>query len=157
MEFGPRALGHRSILADPGRDDMRDRVNALVKMREGFRPFAPAVSLEQAARWFEVRPGAEFPYMNVNAMVRAEHRQELPATTHVDGSARIQTVSQADNPDFHCLLRAVGRSTGREVVLNTSFNVKGQPIVNTAAEALETFMSTGIGALFLEDILIEKR
>lgn len=157
MEFGPRALGHRSILADPGRVDMRDRVNALVKMREGFRPFAPAVSQEQAARWFEVPHGAEFPYMNVNAMVRAEHRQELPATTHVDGSARIQTVSQGDNPDFHCLLRAVGRSTGREVLLNTSFNVKGQPIVNTAAEAVETFMSTGIGALFLGDILIQKR
>jgi carbamoyltransferase len=157
MEFGPRALGHRSILADPGRVDMRDRVNALVKMREGFRPFAPAVSLEEAARWFEVPRGAEFPYMNVNAMVRPEHRQDLPATTHVDGSSRIQTVSEVDNSDFHCLLRAVGRSTGREVLLNTSFNVKGQPIVNTPAEALETFMSTGIGALFLVDILIQKR
>jgi len=157
MEFGPRALGHRSILADPGRPEMRDRVNALVKLRESFRPFAPAVSLEQVDRWFAVAPGTELPYMNVNVTVRAEHAADLPATTHVDGSARVQTVSRADNADFHVLLTAVGERTGREVVLNTSFNVKGQAIVNTPTEAIETFLGTGIGALLLEDTLIRRR
>jgi len=157
MEFGPRALGHRSILADPARGDMRDRVNALVKMREAFRPFAPAVTLEQASRWFEIEPGIELPYMNVNVNVRPEYRSQLPATTHVDGSARIQTVSSVDNASFHTLLEAVGRRTGREIVLNTSFNVKGQAIVNTPEEALDTFLGTGIEALFLEDVMVRKR
>jgi carbamoyltransferase len=157
MEFGPRALGHRSILADPGRPEMRDRVNALVKMREAFRPFAPAVSLEQVDRFFEVAPGTALPYMNVNVTVRAERRSSLPATTHVDGSARVQTVARADNPEFHRLLRALGRRTGREIVLNTSFNVRGQPIVNTPMEAIETFLGTGIEALFLEGVLVRKR
>jgi carbamoyltransferase len=157
MEFGPRALGHRSILSDASRPEMRDRVNAMVKMREAFRPFAPAVSLEQVHRWFRVVPGTELPYMVVNVQVRDEHRAALPAVTHVDGSARVQTVSAVDNADFHALLGAVGRLTGRELVLNTSFNVKGQPIVNTPHEAVETFLGTGIEALFLENILVRKR
>jgi carbamoyltransferase len=157
MEFGPRALGHRSILADPARPQMRDRVNALVKMREAFRPFAPAVSLEEVSRWFEVPARTQLPYMTVNVDVRPEHRAQLPAITHVDGSARVQTVASADNQEFHELLRAVGRRTGREMVLNTSFNVKGQAIVNTPAEAIETFLSTGIQALFLENVLVRKR
>jgi carbamoyltransferase len=157
MEFGPRALGHRSILADPGLADMRDRVNALVKMREAFRPFAPAVSLEQVERWFEVAPGTELPYMTVNVGVRPEHRAGLPAITHVDGSARVQTVSRTDNAEFHELLVAVGRHTGREMLLNTSFNVKGQPIVNTPSEAVETFLATGLHALSMENVLVRKR
>jgi carbamoyltransferase len=157
MEFGPRALGHRSIMADPSRPEMRDRVNALVKMREAFRPFAPAVSLEQVDRWFEARPGTELPYMTVNLQVREEQRAALPAITHVDGSARVQTVSSVDNGELHALLQAVGRRTGREMVLNTSFNVKGQAIVNTPAQALETFVATGIGALFLENTMVQKR
>jgi carbamoyltransferase len=157
MEFGPRALGHRSILADPGRPEMRDRVNALVKMREAFRPFAPAVTLEEAPRWFDVEAGTELPYMNVNVQVREACRADLPAITHVDGSARVQTVSRADNAEFHSLLGAIGRHTGREMVLNTSFNVKGQPIVNTPAEALETFLGTGIAALFVENVLVRKK
>lgn len=157
MEFGPRALGHRSILADPSRVDMRARVNALVKMREAFRPFAPAVTLEQAPRWFEIQPGVELPYMNVNVNVRPEFREELPAVTHVDGSARIQTVSRADNPAFHALLQAIGRHTGRELVLNTSFNVKGQAIVHTPEQALDTFLSTGIGALFVGNAMVRER
>ncbi|MFI5009070.1 MAG: carbamoyltransferase [Solirubrobacterales bacterium] len=157
MEFGPRALGHRSILADPGLPEMRDRVNALVKMREAFRPFAPAVSLEEVHRWFEVAPATELPYMTVNVDVRPEYRASLPAITHVNGSARVQTVSDRDNAEFHELLRAVGRRTGREMVLNTSFNVKGQAIVNTPSEAIETFLTTGIEALFLENTLVRKR
>src|SRR4029077_8371825 len=157
MEFGPRALGHRSILADPGHPDMRDRINAMVKMREAFRPFAPAVSLEEVHRWFEVSPGTELPFMIMTVDVRQEFRHALPAITHVNGSARVQTVSKRDNPEFHELLRAVGRATGREMVLNTSFNVKGQPIVNTPREALDTFLETGIEFLFLENRLVRRR
>ena len=157
MEFGPRALGHRSILADPGHPEMRDRINAMVKMREAFRPFAPAVSLEQAYQWFDVLPLTEFPYMIMTVDVRDKYRSELPAITHVNGSARVQTVSSEGNKDFHGLLRAVGKTTGREMVLNTSFNVKGQPIVNTPREAIDTFLGTGIDLLFLEDVLVRRR
>jgi carbamoyltransferase len=156
MEFGPRALGNRSILADPGHPEMRDRINAMVKMREAFRPFAPAVSIEQVDRWFDVSPRTSLPYMIATVMVRPEHRAALPAVTHVDGSARVQTVSAQDNPEFHGLLRAVGQQTGREMLLNTSFNVKGQPIVNTPREAIETFLGTGIDCLFLGDILVTR-
>ena len=157
MEFGPRALGNRSILADPGHPEMRDRINAMVKKREAFRPFAPAVSLEQVHTWFDVPQLTDLPYMISTVNVREEHRAQLPAITHVDGSARVQTVSEANNPEFHALLRAVGRATGREMVLNTSFNVKGQPIVNTPREAIATFLGTGIEALFMENVLVARR
>jgi carbamoyltransferase len=154
MEFGPRALGNRSILADPGHPEMRDRINAMVKKREAFRPFAPAVALEEVDRWFDVAPGAELPYMITIVDVREQWRAALPAITHVNGSARVQTVSGRDNPAFHRLLQAVGKKTGRQMVLNTSFNVKGQPIVNTPTEAIETFLGTGIDCLFLENHLV---
>jgi len=157
MEYGPRALGNRSILADPGHPEMRDRINAMVKMREAFRPFAPACSIEQAHQWFNVAPGTQMPYMITVVDVRPEHRASLPAITHVNGSARLQTVSEQDNPHFHHLLKAVGKTTGREMVLNTSFNVKGQPIVNTPEEAIETFLGTGIEFLFLENHLVARK
>jgi carbamoyltransferase len=156
MEFGPRALGNRSILADPGNPEMRDRINAMVKKREAFRPFAPAVSLDQVDQWFDVPPRTELPYMIATVLVREQHRAELPAITHVDGTARVQTVSERDNPDFHALLKAVGAATGREMVLNTSFNVKGQPIVNAPSEAIETFLGTGIERLFIGNTLISR-
>lgn len=123
----------------------------MVKMREAFRPFAPACSIGEAHRWFNVAPETQMPYMITVVDVRPEHRDLLPAITHVNGSARLQTVSEKDNPDFHSLLKAVGKTTGREMVLNTSFNVKGQPIVNTPEEAVETFLGTGIEFLFLEN------
>lgn len=157
MEYGPRALGNRSILADPGHPAMRDRINAMVKMREAFRPFAPACSAEEAHRWFNVAPGTHMPYMITVVDVRPEHRASLPAITHVNGSARLQTVSENDNPDFHRLLVATGITTGRQMVLNTSFNVKGQPIVNTPEAAIETFLGTGIEFLFLEDRILARR
>jgi carbamoyltransferase len=157
MEYGPRALGNRSILADPGHPAMRDRINAMVKMREAFRPFAPACSVEEAPRWFDIAPGTNLPYMITVVNVRAEHRASLPAITHVNGSARLQTVSENDNTDFHRLLVEVGKTTGREMVLNTSFNVKGQPIVNTPEEAIETFLGTGIEFLFLENRKLARR
>ncbi len=156
MEYGPRALGNRSILADPGHPEMRDRINAMVKKREAFRPFAPACSVEEAHRWFDVAPGEQHPYMIGVVDVRPEVRALLPAITHVNGSARLQTVSIDDNPDFHALLLAVGNTTGRQMVLNTSFNVKGQPIVNTPGEAIETFLGTGIEYLFLENFHVTR-
>jgi carbamoyltransferase len=156
MEYGPRALGNRSIIADPGHPEMRDRINAMVKKREAFRPFAPACAVEEAHRWFEVERGAGFPYMISIVNVRPEMRNLLPAITHVNGSARLQTVSAEDNPDFHALLVAVGKTTGRQMVLNTSFNVKGQPIVNTPDEAIATFLSTGIEHLFLENFHVTR-
>lgn len=157
MEFGPRALGNRSILADPGDPGMRDRINAMVKKRESFRPFAPAVTIEEVDRWFDVPPMTPLPYMTFTVDVREEHRAALPAVTHVNGSARVQTVSATDNPAFHELLCAVGRTTGRAMVLNTSFNVKGQPIVNTPAEAVETFLNTDLDALFIENVMVRRK
>lgn len=157
MEFGPRALGNRSILADPGHPEMRDRINAMVKKREAFRPFAPAVSLEEVSKWFDVAPVTEMPYMITTVDVRERYRAELPAITHVNGSARVQTVSASDNPQFHLLLKSVGKATGREMVLNTSFNVKGQPIVNTPRQAIETFLGTGIDFLFLENVRVSRK
>ena len=156
MEYGPRALGNRSILADPGHPEMRDRINSMVKKREAFRPFAPACAAEEAHRWFNVAPGTQMPYMISVVDVRPEVQALLPAITHVNGSARLQTVSASDNPDFHTLLQAVGDATGRRMVLNTSFNVKGQPIVNTPDEAIETFLGTGIEFLFLENYLVTR-
>jgi carbamoyltransferase len=156
MEYGPRALGNRSILADPSNPEMRDRVNAMVKKREAFRPFAPAVSIEEVDRWFDVPPMTSLPYMIATVIVREEYRATLPAITHVDGSARVQTVAADDNPAFHALLKALGKVTGREIVLNTSFNVKGQPIVNTPYEAVETFLVTGIDCLFIENNLVSR-
>src|SRR2546430_13162345 len=122
MEFGPGGRGHGSILADPGHPEMGDRINAMVKMREAFRPFAPAVSLEEVDRWFEVAPRTELPFMIMTVDVRPEFRAALPAITHVNGSARVQTVAARDNPEFHALLRAVGQVTGRAIVLDTDFN-----------------------------------
>jgi carbamoyltransferase len=156
MEYGPRALGNRSILADPRRPKMRDQINAMVKKREAFRPFAPACAVEQAHKWFEVAPGTQLPYMISIVDVRPEVRAQLPAITHVNGSARLQTVSNADNPDFHALLMAVGAATGSQMVLNTSFNVKGQPIVNTPEEAIDTYLGTGIEYLFLENFYVTR-
>src|SRR2546430_17178798 len=113
MEFGPGGRGHGSILADPGHPEMGDRINAMVKMREAFRPFAPAVSIEEVDRWFEVAPGTELPFMIMTVDVRPEHRADLPTITHVNSSARVQTVEARDKPKLHELLRAVGKTTRR--------------------------------------------
>lgn len=154
MEYGPRALGNRSILANPAHAGMRDRINRLIKKRENFRPFAPAVSIEQAHIWFDVPKNQHLPYMTFTVDVRPEYRKELSAITHVDGSARVQTVSVDDNPHFHALLQAVGRVTGRQMVLNTSFNVAGEPIVNTPQDAINSFITSQVDALFLENVLV---
>ena len=158
MEFGPRALGNRSILADPRAPDMRDRVNMLVKKRESFRPFAPAVAAEAAAEYFEIEDDEQtYEHMLFTMPVRPEYRDRLPAITHVDGSARLQTVSKSSNERFWMLLRAFGRITGIPMVLNTSFNVRGQPIVCTPEEAIHTFLLARLDALVLGDLLLLPR
>jgi len=152
MEFGPRALGARSILADPRLPEMRDRINALVKMREGFRPFAPAV-LESAARdHFELDHPS--PFMLETCKVISP--LDLPAVTHVDGSARVQTVSRETNPRFAALLEEFHRRTGCPILLNTSFNMRGEPIVCTALDALLCFVRCQIDVLVLEDFILER-
>jgi carbamoyltransferase len=135
---------------------MRERINTMVKKSEAFRPFAPACAVEEAHRWFDVARGTELPFKTSTVNVRPEMRKLLPAVTDVKGSAQLQTVSVKDNPDFHTLLVAVGQTTGRQMVLNTSFNASEQPIVNTPQEAIETFLSTGIEDLFLENFHIKR-
>ena len=153
MEFGPRALGSRSILADARSPTMRDQVNRKIKFREGFRPFAPAVLEERVGEYFELDQPS--PFMLLVAQVRPE-RRIIPAVTHVDGSARIQTVTEETNPRFYRLIEAFDRLTGVPIVLNTSFNVRDQPIVCTPAEAMDCFMRTDMDALVLGDHLVCK-
>jgi natural product biosynthesis luciferase-like monooxygenase protein len=156
MEFGPRALGSRSILADPRDPTMRDRINALVKKREAFRPFAPVVAAEAAAKIFEINPGEEDTYSHMLYVthVRNEYRDKLPATTHVDGSARIQTVSNKQNPRVWQLLNEFAKHSGLPVLLNTSFNVRGQPIVCTPQEGIETFLTAKLDVLVIGNFIV---
>lgn len=152
MEFGPRALGSRSILADPRDPEMKEKLNVKIKFRESFRPFAPSVRVEEASRWFEL--DAPSPYMLVTFRVR--DGAGLPAVTHVDGSARAQTVSADEDPRFHALLTAFGELTGRGVLVNTSFNVRGEPIVCAPEEAYRCFMRTSIDHLAIGDFLLDR-
>jgi carbamoyltransferase len=154
MEFGPRALGFRSILADPRNRFMKEKINAAVKYRESFRPFAPAVMVEHASEYFDC-PGAS-PYMVFNYQVNPDKRSILPAVTHVDNSARIQTVSREDNSFFYKLIEEFKGVTGVPVLLNTSFNLRGHPIVNSPRDALATFCSGGIDFLLMGSFLIDK-
>ena len=157
MEFGPRALGNRSILADPRPADMKDRINEKVKHREGFRPFAPAVPEEDAATWFDMRGLARSPYMLFVVPVREGHRDAMRAVTHVDGSARVQTVCRDSNPKFWNLLRAFEARSGMPVLLNTSFNVMHEPIVCSPADAIRCFLRTDIDLLVLGDFIVRRR
>jgi carbamoyltransferase len=169
MEFGPRALGNRSILADARGPNMQATLNAKIKFRESFRPFAPAVLRERAQAYFEVPEDS--PYMTIVGPVQpdkrlavpaelsglarlAQARSVIPAVTHVDHSARVQTVDAQRNPRLHGILSAFERRTGCPVLVNTSFNVRGEPIVNTPAEAYRCFMSTGMDALVMENCVL---
>ncbi|HLN28191.1 MAG TPA: carbamoyltransferase [Gemmataceae bacterium] len=181
MEFGPRSLGARSILGDPRSPKMQAIMNLKIKFRESFRPFAPAVLQEAASDWFDLQPGQESPYMLLVATIRQEHRvavpphqlatmtnqadlrervnvvrSTVPAITHVDYSARVQTVDETRNPRFHQLLTAFHRLTGCPVLVNTSFNVRGEPIVCTPEEAYRSFLATDMDALVLEDVVLRK-
>lgn len=154
-EFGPRALGFRSILADPRDNCMKEKINAAVKYREPFRPFAPAVMGEHAGEYFEC--DREAPYMLFNFTVWEDKRAVIPAVTHADNSSRIQTVNDRDNPVLYRLLGEFKELTGVPVLLNTSFNLRGHPIVNTPADAFATFCSGGIDILLLGSYLISKQ
>jgi carbamoyltransferase len=182
MEFGPRALGSRSILGDPRSPKMQFTLNLKIKSRESFRPFAPAVLQEHAHEWFDLPANIESPYMLLTAVVLHKHRaavppeQELiqrthpdlrqrlnvvrsrvPAATHIDYSARVQTVDEARNPRFYRLLQAFHAASGCPILVNTSFNVRGEPIVCTPREAYRCFMATDMDALVLEDFVVHKQ
>jgi carbamoyltransferase len=174
MEFGPRALGGRSILGDPRSPDMQKTLNLRVKFRESFRPFALAIRREDVAEWFEL--DGDSPYMLIVADIDEKRRRtmsdeenarfgidklnvprsEIPAVTHVDYSARIQTVHAETNPSFHALLTAFKRRTGCPVLVNTSFNVRGEPIVCTPEEAFRCFMGTDIEVLVVGNCMLRK-
>jgi len=154
MEFGPRALGSRSILADPRDPEMNAKVNNAVKFREWWRPFAPSLKQEIAPHYLE--SAFDSPFMILTAQVRPEKRPVIPAVTHVDGSARPQTVERHVNPLYYRLIDEFGKRTGVPVVMNTSFNLRGEAIVHTPTDAIRTFFSSGMDALILGSFLIEK-
>jgi len=154
-ELGPRALGQRSIVCDPRSTEAKRRLNATVKHRQAFRPFAPAVPEELADEWFE--EGPESSHMLFVRSIRKDKLAQLPAVAHVDGTARLQTVVREHRPEFHALLEAFGRATGVPVLVNTSFNIKGEPIVETPLDALLCFLGTDIDVLVLQDRIVEKR
>ena len=175
MEFGPRALGSRSILADPRQPEMLSTINRKVKFRESFRPLAPSVLMDDAADWFDLPGGVQSPYMMLVAPVHERHRlpdplpgprvglerllaprSSLPAVTHVDGSARVQTVDAERHGRFYRLLERFKAKTGCPVLLNTSFNVRGEPIVCTPADAYRCFMATDLDALVVADFVLLK-
>ena len=174
MEYGPRALGNRSILGDARNPAMQSTMNLKIKFRESFRPFAPIVLADRVADYFEVPAGTESPYMLIVAPVQSKHRRSpdentaagvtrvrevrssVPAVTHVDYSARIQTVDEARNPRLHRLLQAFHRQTGCPVMINTSFNVRSEPIVCTPADAYRCFMATDMDALVIGDFILFK-
>ncbi|MBS0528836.1 MAG: carbamoyltransferase [Proteobacteria bacterium] len=153
-EFGPRALGNRSLIADPRRAEMKDILNSRVKHRQPFRPFAPLVLAERMTDIFE---GSEdSPFMLIAKPVRPEWRDRIPAIVHVDGTARVQTVRESTNPTLYRLLKEFEALTGVPVLINTSFNIKGEPIVETPRDAMRCFLTTGIDHLVLHDTLISK-
>ncbi len=154
MEFGPRALGARSILADPRDPEMNAKVNNAVKFREWWRPFAPSMLAEIAGEYIE--SATDSPFMILTAQVKPEKRSVIPSVTHVDGSARPQTVEQDVNPLYWRLIREFGNRTGVPVVMNTSFNLRGEPIVSTPTDAVRTFFSSGMDALVIGSFVVEK-
>lgn len=154
MEFGPRALGNRSIIADPRDPEMNTKVNNAVKFREWWRPFAPSFTKETAPEYLE--SAYDSPFMILTAQVRPEKRSVIPSVTHVDGSARPQTVEKEINPLYYRLIDEFGKRTGVPVIMNTSFNLRGEAIVHTPTDAIRTFFSSGMDALVLGSFLVEK-
>ncbi|RLF26740.1 MAG: carbamoyltransferase, partial [Thermoplasmata archaeon] len=153
MEWGPRALGNRSILVDPRRAEMKDVLNARIKRREPFRPFAPSILLEAVGEYFE--KDYPDPFMIKVYPIKEEKREIIPAVTHIDGTGRLQTVSKEENPLYWHLIKEFDRLTGVPVVLNTSFN-ENEPIVCTPDEALDCFLRTKMDVLVLGNFIISK-
>jgi carbamoyltransferase len=152
-EFGPRALGNRSIIVDPRRSDAKDLLNSKIKRRESFRPFAPSILKEFTAEYFEQVD--DVPYMEKVFRIRPEKRSVIPAVTHVDGTGRLQTVAKTDAPRYHALIAAFHKKTGVPILLNTSFN-ENEPIVNTPEHALSCFLRTQMDILVLENYVISR-
>ena len=175
MEFGPRALGGRSILGDPRSEKMQKNLNLKVKYRESFRPFAPSILREDLSNWFNLN--VESPYMLLVANINDEKkikmteeeeqlfgieklnikRSEVPAVTHVDYSARIQTVNQKNNKPYYDLISNFKEKTGCPIIVNTSFNVRGEPIVNTPTDAFNCFMGTELDYLVIGNCILDKK
>ena len=159
FEWGPRALGARSIIADPGNPEMKDIVNTKIKFREPYRPFAPSVLAECAEKYFDLPHATQHHparYMLYVVPVRENHHATLPAITHVDGTGRLQTVFRDQSPRYYKLIERFGQATGVPVILNTSFNLKGEPIVTTPANAFNTYMKSEMDGLVLENFVLEK-
>lgn len=159
-EWGPRALGNRSILADPRREEMKEIVNTKIKFREPFRPFAPVVLEEAASEYFEIDHPEDLylpRFMLMVAPVRRDKWDVVPATTHAGGTGRLQTIREAWNPRYYRIVKRFGEATGVPVVLNTSFNLRGEPIVNSPANAYNTFSNSGIDLLVLEKFLVREK
>ena len=154
MEFGPRALGNRSILADPRDPEMNAKVNNAVKFREWWRPFAPSMLAESAGDYLQ--SAVDSPFMIVTSQVKPEKRSIIPSVTHVDGSARPQTVEEKVNPLYWRVIKKFGERTGVPVIMNTSFNLRGEAIVNSPTDAIRTFFSSGMDALIIGNYLVEK-
>jgi carbamoyltransferase len=153
MEWGARALGNRSIVADPRRADIRDVINTKIKFRERFRPFAPSVAVEALGQYFE--GAVPDPFMIQVYPVRPERRSQIPAVTHVDGSGRLQTVDPISNPSYYHLIKEFESLTGVPVVLNTSFN-ENEPIVETPHQALDCFLRTRMDAIVLNNVIVRR-
>ena len=157
MEFGHRALGNRSILADPRHFDMKDIINSAVKYRESYRPFAPAVLGEYASKIFEIDKNEKINFMQKAVKVRKNWKKKIPAITHVDGTARVQTVYEKNNRKFYKLISEFNKITNVPVILNTSFNLNGEPIVCNPEDAIKTFFTCGLDILVLENFIVEKK
>ncbi|TXM95779.1 carbamoyltransferase, partial [Methylobacterium sp. WL103] len=153
-EFGPRSLGNRSILADPRPEGAKDALNAKVKYREAFRPFAPSILAEAGPDWFEAY--ADSPYMERTLVWRESKRDQVPAVVHADGTGRLQSVTPERNPAYAALIAAFAEITNVPILLNTSFNVMGKPILHTAEDAILMFYTTGLDALVVEDWIVVK-
>jgi len=157
MEFGPRALGHRSILADPRRYEMRQRINTVTKRREDFRPFAPIVKQERVNDFFNVVEGASYKHMLFNATVKEEYRKSLQAVTHIDGSARVQTIFKSELPNLWKLLDRVEQKIEMPILLNTSYNLHSMPIVSNDVVAIDAFVHSDIDLLIINNVIIRKK
>ena len=155
MEFGARALGNRSILGNPCDPQMKSRMNRVIKKREGFRPFAPIVKLEEQTKYFDYEKAV--PYMNQVVQVKEEHRKNLPAITHVDGSARIQSLKQPQHKRMYQLLTELHKINDYPIVLNTSFNLKDQTMVLDPKSAIETFLNCEMDILVIHNYIIKKK
>ena len=156
MEFGERALGNRSILADPRAENIKDKINSIIKYREGYRPFAPVIIQEKVCNYFDVSETFTCHYMEKVVQIKKEFHKELPAVTHVDGSGRVQTVSEKHNLSFYQIIKEFELLTGLPIVLNTSFNIAGEPVVLSPDDALTTFYNSGLEYLIIGSFLVKK-